>query len=104
MENVTAIDNPSRPARSLRPSEPLYPCTALPRRFWEQCYDWQITYALFVNDSDFRTVFGLCAEQAGGRARVVLPRARRRRAAAEQVRDGAGGAPRDARPAVRARP
>jgi len=66
MENVTAIDNPSRPARSLRPSEPLYPCTALPQRFWEQCYDWQITYALYVNDSDFRTVFRLCAQQAAG--------------------------------------
>ena len=66
MENVTAIDNRRRPARSLRPSAPLYPCTALSRRFWEQCYDWQVTYALFVNDSDFRAVFRLCAGQAPG--------------------------------------
>ena len=66
MENVTAIDNRRRPARSLRPREPLYPCTAVASRFWEQCYDWQVTYALFVHDSDFRAVFGLCAEQPAG--------------------------------------
>jgi hypothetical protein len=66
MENVTAIDNRARPARSLRPDQPLYPCTAVAPRFWEQCYDWQVTYALYVNDSDFRAVFGLCAAAPAG--------------------------------------
>ncbi len=63
MENVSAIDNPSRPPRALRAEQPLYPCTALPPRYWEQCYDWQITYALYVADGDFHGVFGLCARR-----------------------------------------
>ena len=61
MENVTAIDDPRRPSRSLRPGEPLYPCTAVARRYWEQCYDWQVTYALYVGDGDFGGVFARCA-------------------------------------------
>ena len=69
MENVTAIDNPRRPSRSLRPREPLYPCTEVAERFWDQCYDWQITYALYVNDSDFAKVFALCAASVPGGAR-----------------------------------
>ncbi|MEA2143446.1 MAG: copper transport protein [Solirubrobacteraceae bacterium] len=69
MENVTAIDNRARPARSLRSGQPLYPCTAVARRFWEQCYDWQVTYALYVNDSDFGAVFGLCAATPVGARR-----------------------------------
>ncbi len=47
------------------------PCTVVRERLWEQCYDWQITYALYVNDSDFAKVFELCA--AGG----AQPRANR---------------------------
>jgi len=69
MENVTAMDNPERPARSLRPDAPLYPCTAIAPRFWEQCYDWQATYALYVNDGDFEAVFDLCAATAPGARR-----------------------------------
>ena len=69
MENVTAIDNRERPARSLRPDTPLFPCTAVARRLWEQCFDWQITYALYVNDSDFEKVFALCAATAPGARR-----------------------------------
>lgn len=61
MENVSAIDNPDRPSTSLRPAAPLYPCTDVARRFWDQCYDWQISYALYVSDSDFTEVFELCA-------------------------------------------
>jgi hypothetical protein len=69
MENVSAIDNPARPSRSLRPAQPLYPCGEVARRFWEQCYDWQVTYALYVNDSDFAKVFALCAAgRRGARA------------------------------------
>lgn len=69
MENVTAIDNRERPARSLRSDEPLFPCTAVARRLWEQCFDWQISYALYVNDSDFGKVFALCAATAPGARR-----------------------------------
>ena len=47
--------------RSLRPDEPLYPCTAVARRYKTACYERQSTYALFVNDGDFAAVFGLCA-------------------------------------------
>ncbi len=61
MENVTAIDDRIRPSRYLRPAEPLYPCTEVAERLWDQCYDWQVTYALYVNDSDFAKVFRLCA-------------------------------------------
>jgi hypothetical protein len=66
MENVTAIDHPRRPSRSLRAEHPLYPCTAVAPRYWEQCFDWQITYALYVNDSDFGAVFALCAATTAG--------------------------------------
>ena len=48
-------------ASSLRPDEPLYPCTAVARRYKAPCYERQSTYALFVSDGDFATVFGLCA-------------------------------------------
>jgi hypothetical protein len=46
---------------SLRPDKPLYPCTAVARRYKAQCYERQSTYALFVSDGDFAAVFGLCA-------------------------------------------
>jgi len=64
MENVTAMDDPERPSRSLRPDRPLYPCTSVARRLWEQCYEWQVTYALYVSDGDFRRVFELCSAAA----------------------------------------
>ena len=51
---------------SLRPQEPLYPCTAVARRYKAQCYERQSTYALFVSDGDFGTVFGLCAHTERG--------------------------------------
>ena len=52
--------------RSLRPDEPLYPCTAVARRYKEQCYERQSTYALFVNNGDFDAVFRLCAQTERG--------------------------------------
>ena len=66
MENVTAVDNQTRPSRYLRPKQPLYPCTEVAEHLWDQCYDWQITYALYVNDSDFAKVFALCAGRSRG--------------------------------------
>jgi hypothetical protein len=51
---------------SLRPAEPLYPCTAVARRYKTSCYERQSTYALFVNDGDFGAVFDLCARAERG--------------------------------------
>jgi len=61
MENLSAIGNADRPSTALRPREPLYPCTAVARRYQEACFDKQTTYALYVTDSDFARVFALCA-------------------------------------------
>lgn len=61
MENLSAIDNPTRPSTSLRPDQPLYPCTAVKPRYREACFDKQTTYALYVSGGDFATVFADCA-------------------------------------------
>jgi hypothetical protein len=61
MENLSAIGHPTRPPTALRPRDPLYPCTAVRRRYREACFDKQTTYALFVTDSDFAHVFALCS-------------------------------------------
>ena len=61
MENLSAIGHPTRPPTALRPRDPLYPCTAVRRRYREACFDKQTTYALFVTDSDFAQVFALCS-------------------------------------------
>ena len=61
MENLSAIDNAQRPPTALRPREPLYPCTAVARRYREPCFDKQTSYALYVTDSDYAKVFRLCA-------------------------------------------
>jgi len=61
MENLSAIDNAQRPPTALRPREPLYPCTAVAARYREACFDKQTSYALYVTDSDFAQVFGLCS-------------------------------------------
>jgi hypothetical protein len=61
MENLTAMSNPERPSRQLRPEQPLYPCTAVAPRFKHECYIKQTAYALYVRDHDFGAVFRLCA-------------------------------------------
>jgi hypothetical protein len=61
MENLSAIGHPERPPTALRPRDPLYPCTAVARRYREPCFDKQTTYALYVTDSDFAQVFRLCS-------------------------------------------
>ena len=62
MENVTAINNPSRPSTGLRPNQPLYPCTAVGDRYKPQCYDWQMAYAVLVSNGDFGELFRRCAK------------------------------------------
>ncbi len=61
MENLSAIDNPDRPPKALRPEQPLYPCTVVARRYKEPCFDKQTSYALYVTDSDYAEVFRLCS-------------------------------------------
>ena len=64
MENLTAMDNPSRPSKDLRPDEPLYPCTAVQERYKGDCYVKQTAYAVYVRNDDFGAVFKLCLEDA----------------------------------------
>jgi hypothetical protein len=64
MENLTAAGNPSRRSKQLRPDEPLYPCTAVPARYKEECYVKQTAYALHVRNDDFAAVFTLCWKDA----------------------------------------
>lgn len=64
MENHSTVDHPE--SSSLRPGEPLYPCTAVASRYKEQCYDRQSTYALFVSNGDFEGVFRLCQKAERG--------------------------------------
>jgi hypothetical protein len=59
MENLASVERPARSA--LRPDEPLYPCTAVARRYKPECYERQSTYALFVSNQDFDAVFRICA-------------------------------------------
>jgi hypothetical protein len=61
MQNLTAMSSPDRPARQLRPDQPLYPCTAVARRYKHECYIKQTAYALLVRSDDFGAVFDLCA-------------------------------------------
>jgi hypothetical protein len=64
MENLSAILHRSRPSKHLRPGEPLYPCTAMPARYKEECYVKQTAYALYVRNDDFAAVFRLCRDDA----------------------------------------
>lgn len=61
MENLTARHHAGRPARHLRPKQPLYPCTAVAPRYKHECYMKQTAYALYVRDYDFGAVFEMCA-------------------------------------------
>jgi hypothetical protein len=93
MENHSTVDHPN--AKTLRPDEPLYPCTAVAARYKEACYDRQSTYALFVSNSDFTRVFRLCGRaergfrddcrrglggDVAGETKLIEPRARQARA------------------------
>ena len=57
MENLTALESPTRPSTSLRPDRPLYPCTAVAPRYKTSCYLKQTAYALYVRDDDYRLSF-----------------------------------------------
>ena len=49
-------------SRYLKPSEPLYPCTAVDNRYKVACFDIQTSYALGATRGDFAEVFALCAK------------------------------------------
>ena len=57
MENLASV---GRPRPSLDPRRPLYPCTAVARRFAHECFLEQTAYALYVHGDDFAAVFRLC--------------------------------------------
>jgi hypothetical protein len=64
MENLSAMDNPDRPSKYLRPDQPLYPCTVVEDRYKNMCYDKQTAYAVYTQNEDFAKVFDLCATVA----------------------------------------
>lgn len=49
-------------SKYLRPSEPLYPCTAVDGRYKAACLDIQTSYALGAVRGDFARVFAMCAQ------------------------------------------
>ena len=49
-------------SKYLRPSEPLYPCTAVDEKYKAECFDMQTSYALGAVRGDFAKVFALCAQ------------------------------------------
>jgi hypothetical protein len=71
MENLTAMGNPDRPSKDLRPDEPLYPCTAVQDRYKGECYIKQTAYALYVRNGDFGAVFRLCRDGSDQGFRAV---------------------------------
>ena len=61
MENVIA-DQINHSSKYLRPSEPLYPCTATPEKYKEICYLMQTSYILKVTNGDFQKTFAWCRQ------------------------------------------
>ena len=59
MENVI-IDNKNHLTNYLKPTEPLYPCTAVKSQYKGSCYLMQTSYMLKVTGEDFSKVFALC--------------------------------------------
>ena len=49
-------------SRYLKPTEPLYPCTAVDGKYKDACLDIQTSYALGAVQGDFSKVFALCAK------------------------------------------
>ncbi len=60
MENVI-VDNKNHFTKYLKPSEPLYPCTAVNDKYKGTCYLMQTSYMLKVTNGDFSKVFELCS-------------------------------------------
>lgn len=65
MENVI-VDNKNHFTKYLKPSEPLYPCSAVGEIYKNPCYLMQTSYMLKVSNNDFKKVFDLCATVESG--------------------------------------
>ena len=61
MENLVDGAHGGHYSKYLKPSEPLYPCTAVASKYRAACLDIQTSYALGVARGDFARVFALCA-------------------------------------------
>ena len=48
-------------SRYLKPEDPLYPCTAVDRRYKVSCFEIQTSYALGATRGNFAQLFALCA-------------------------------------------
>ncbi len=60
MQNVMSRDAPHYPSKHLRDSEPLYPCSAVERRYKPRCYERQTVQVLLTQNGDFGRAFELC--------------------------------------------
>ncbi len=65
MENIIT-DNKNHFTKYLKPSEPLYPCSAVDQKYKSVCYLMQTSYMLKVNNRDFNKVFDLCQKSDTG--------------------------------------
>ena len=59
MENVI-IDNKNHFTKYLKKDDLLYPCDAVDQPYKQQCYLMQTSYALKINNGDFKATFALC--------------------------------------------
>lgn len=63
MQNIidnTNVADSGNTVKYLKPSEPLYPCTAVDTPYKFQCYLGQTSYALQVTGYNYKKVFDLC--------------------------------------------
>ena len=60
MENIITFDREGS-TKDLRPSEPLYPCTAVGKAYKYQCFLGQTSFVLAQNGGDFKKTFDACA-------------------------------------------
>ncbi len=65
MQNIMNEQGPdadsSYPAAYLKPDQPMYPCTVVDKKYKDQCYLMQTSYALQTVNYDFQKVFMLCS-------------------------------------------
>jgi len=61
MENVIA-DWKNHKTNYLNPDEPFYPCTAVEKKYKDECYLGQTSYALKLVNADFKKLFDMCSE------------------------------------------
>lgn len=64
MENIIVYERDGS-SPGLKPSEPLYPCTAVSEKHKYQCYLGQTSYVLNQNGGNFKATFDMCAKVEG---------------------------------------